>query len=98
MQGELIHEFRARVRDPDGHLYRARVLGRSRDGKARSWIGWLEFTPVGSGGRVQRTDPETTQPYREALVYWATGLEPVYLEGAVARAVAARAGSAASSR
>ena len=83
----LVHEFRAVVRDADGHLYRARVMGRQRaDG---TWIGWLEFSPRGSGGVVRRTRRETTQPSREALRYWATGLEPTYLEGALERALRA---------
>ena len=35
---------------------------------------------------VLRTDQETSQPNRSALEYWADGLEPIYLEGALARA------------
>ncbi len=85
----LVHEFRTAVRDADGHPYRARVLGRQRgDG---TWIGWLEFSPRGSGGLVRRTQPETTQPSRDALRYWASGIEPTYLEGALERAFHATA-------
>jgi hypothetical protein len=29
---------------------------------------------------------ETTQPDRAALEYWASGIEPIYLDGALARA------------
>jgi len=93
---EVIHEFRTAVRDPDGHLYRVRALGRAR--KDGTWIGWLEFAPVGFGGMARHTARETTQPDKAALLYWALGLEPVYLEGAVARAVGTRGRSAASSR
>ena len=83
----LIHEFRHTVRDADGHVYRARALGRQRsDG---TWIGWLEFSPRGSGGVVRRTRRETTQPSQRALTYWARGIEPVYLEGALERAIVA---------
>ena len=88
----LIHDFAAVVSDPDGHLYRVRALGRQRsDG---TWVGSLQFTPRGSGGLVRRSGNETTQPSRLALRYWALGLEPVYLEGALERAIsaAARAG------
>ena len=93
---ELVHEFRTPVRDLDGHLYRVRAFGRDRrDG---TWIGWLAFTPEGTGKVVRRTPRETTQPSFEAVRYWASGLEPVYLEGAIARAVARRRGSPASSR
>jgi hypothetical protein len=62
--------------------YRARVCGRAmEDGK---WEGWIEFIPV-AGGRVLRTPRETTQPKRSDLEYWATGLTPIYLEGALER-------------
>jgi hypothetical protein len=83
---ELIHEFSMSARDADGHLYRACAMGRKRD---RTWIGWLEFVPIGSGGMMRRTPRETTQPNREALVYWALGLDEVYLDGALERAEAA---------
>jgi hypothetical protein len=38
------------------------------------------------GKTSKRTGQETSQPDRKALEYWATGLEAVYLEGALARA------------
>ena len=40
---------------------------------------------------------ETTQPNLEALRYWASGLEPVYLEGALERAIAGRRSDSATS-
>ena len=83
----LIHEYARHVRDADGHLYKVRVLGRQRSDK--TWIGWLEFSPRGSGGIVRRTRRETTQPSRGALRYWASGLQATYLEGALVRALAA---------
>ena len=79
----LIHEFTMLARDGDGHVYRARCYGRERrDG---TWIGWLEFVAVGAD-RTLRTERETTQSSREHVWYWATGLEPYYLQGAFARA------------
>ena len=74
---------------PDGTLYVARVYGvPRRDG---TWVGWLAFlAPYAT--LVLRTERETTQPNRLCLTYWATGLEPVYLEGALGRA---REGAAA---
>jgi hypothetical protein len=39
------------------------------------------------GGSAVRSGRETTQPNQTALVYWATGLSPVYLEGALHRAL-----------
>lgn len=38
---------------------------------------------------MRRTRRETTQPSRDALRYWATGLEPTYLQGALERALRA---------
>lgn len=83
---ELIHEFSMSARDADGHLYRARAMGRTRD---RVWIGWIEFAPLGADDLVRRTPRETTQPTREALRYWALGLDEVYLDGALERSGAA---------
>lgn len=82
---ELIHEHSARVRSPDGGTeYRVRICGQGRsDG---TWEGWLEFHPVSGGGEPLRTGQETSQPSRQALVYWAAGIERVYLDGALARA------------
>jgi hypothetical protein len=51
-----------------------------------TWEGWIEFAPV-SGGAAVVSGRETTQPSRADAVYWATGLAPVYLEGALARAL-----------
>jgi len=80
---ELIHQFTGEVRGADDGLYAAQVNGRQRaDGM---WEGWIEFRPVGSGPTL-RTDRETTQPDREALAYWASGLETLYFDGALARA------------
>ena len=86
---DLIHTHSVRVRGPGGALYEARTYGEPERGG--TWKGWLEFRPLpgatgGPGARVLKTDRETTQPDRDALDYWAGGLEPVYLEGAIARA------------
>ena len=48
-----------------------------------TWAGRVAFV---SGTVTRRTDQETSQPNREALAYWASGLELVYLEGAFGRA------------
>lgn len=49
------------------------------------WEAWIAFQPLDE--RPSRvTGRETTQPNREAVAYWASGLEPVYFEGAFARA------------
>ena len=79
-----ILEFAEHLRDPvDGATYVARVCGRPRaDG---TWEGWLEFVAIGAA-IVLRTEQETTQSNRQGVAYWASGLEPSYLEGAFARA------------
>ena len=82
-----VHEFSTAVRDPDGHVYRAVAQGERREDG--TWIGWIDFEPVPAGGLVRSSPRETTQPNLRALRYWALGLEPVYLEGALARAISA---------
>ena len=37
-------------------------------------------------GDVRLTEQETSQPSRVTIEYWASGLEPIYFEGAFARA------------
>ena len=65
----------------DGRSYRIYVEGRERpDG---TWAGRVVFK---RGDDTLITGQETSQPNRGALAYWATGLEQVYLEGAVTRA------------
>ena len=81
---ELIHEHSHRVQGADGTLYSARTCGaRREDG---TWEAWLEFVPTDRSRSTLRTGRETSQPNRAAVEYWATGLEPVYLEGALKRA------------
>ena len=86
---DLIHTHSTRVSGPGGAVYEARIYGEPERGGI--WKGWLEFRRVDDraetdGQRVLRTDTETTQPNRRALDYWAGGIEPVYLEGAIVRA------------
>ena len=81
MRDQLIHQFRTAIVSEDGLRWRARAYGRQR---GNDWIGWLVF--VDDDGHQITTDRETTQPDRKALEYWATGVEDVYLEGALRRA------------
>lgn len=79
---ELIQTYAEVVRDAQGSAYTVHACGEPRaDG---NWEGWLEFRSA--AGTMRRTGRETTQPNREALAYWASGLEPIYLDGAFARA------------
>jgi hypothetical protein len=78
-----LFEFANPIQDGDGALYLPVVVGVQRgDG---TWAGWIEFREVG-GVRVLRTNRETTQPSQGALTYWASGLQPSYIEGAFRRA------------
>ncbi len=80
---ELIHRHSTHVRTPEGRIFTTTVYGeRQMDGV---WTGWLEFEDI-DGALLLRTARETTQPTRDALDYWASGLEPTYVMGAFARA------------
>ena len=81
---ELLQEYATTVTSSDGTEYAVRSYGEERsDG---TWIGWLEFHPTDLSKATRRTDQETSQPNRTAVEYWATGLEPVYFQGAFERA------------
>ncbi|MDQ3698324.1 MAG: hypothetical protein M3373_09910 [Gemmatimonadota bacterium] len=81
---DILLHFEADVVTPGGARYAPRACGRLRDDGL--WEGWIEFVPD-DGGAGLRTGRETTQPNRTDLVYWATGLSAVYLEGALQRAL-----------
>jgi hypothetical protein len=81
---EVFVEFTETVSSEDGKIYTARACGSEMpDGK---WQGWIEFVPL-DGDEPLRSSRETTQPNRQDTEYWATGLTPVYLEGALHRAL-----------
>lgn len=65
--------------------YHARAVGRLADD--RMWDGWLEFDPLDDDGPTVVGPIETRQPEAHDLAYWATGLTPVFLEGALKRAL-----------
>lgn len=79
---QAIHSFENAISDRAGVKYKARVDGEQEDDG--TWTGWIVFQPM-VGNIELRTGRETTQPDRDDLVYWASGLEPVYLEGALDR-------------
>ncbi len=83
VMARVLHVFRQSIELAD-RVYRARACGRQRDDGR--WEGWLEFEPD-DGSVALRTPRETTQPTLATLEYWAAGLTPVYLEGALERAV-----------
>ena len=81
---EVLVEFSDPVEGSDGRRYVARACG--SESSNGLWQGWIEFVPT-TGGDVLRSGRETTQPNRQDAMYWATGLTPVYLEGALERAL-----------
>ena len=81
---KLLQEYSTVLVDPEGTNYVVRSYGTERsDG---TWIGWLEFHPTDPAKPAWRTEQETSQPNQMDVEYWATGLEPVYFEGAFERA------------
>jgi hypothetical protein len=74
--------FDSPVTHRDGRVYRVQACGRERDNG--QWEAWLEFEDLETGARLH-TPRETTQPNLKDCIYWATGLTPVYLEGALDR-------------
>ena len=80
---EVLCAFDGPVQDAAGN-YAARAVGRHADDGM--WEGWLEFVPIDGDGEAIVSSVESRQPEHEHLVYWATGLTPVFLEGALARA------------
>jgi hypothetical protein len=81
---EVLVQFTEPVVGEDGTAYVARACGSEMpDGL---WQGWIEFLPLGKGEPV-RSGRETTQPKHDDVLYWATGLTAVYLEGALDRAL-----------
>ena len=81
---KVVHIHSHPVRAADGTEYRAHIHGDER--KDGTWAGWIEFRPSEGSGTVLRTRQETSQPDWKALDYWAGGLEPIFLEGALRRA------------
>ena len=80
----LLQEYATELIAPDGTAYKVRSYGEERtDG---TWTGWLEFEPADGTKPSRKTAQETSQPNRTAVDYWATGLEPVYFQGAFERA------------
>ena len=79
---EVLVEFSDPVHSEDGRRFIAHACGAEMDNSR--WQGWIEFLPV-DGGSPIRSGRETTQPNRADTAYWATGLTPVYLDGALQR-------------
>lgn len=81
---EVVAEYEQPVNASDGSTWAARACARPSGEK---WEGWIEFVPLSAGRQPLRTPRETTQPDRAAIVDWAEGIRPTYLEGALERAL-----------
>ena len=82
---ELVHERAIGLVDDSGTGYDClRVYAYEQPGG--TWAGILEFLRADRAGAV-RGARETTQSNLDGVAYWATGLETIYLEGALARAI-----------
>jgi hypothetical protein len=82
---ELVHEREIVLTAPDGTTYDRALIYAEPNGRT-TWAGFVEFIEA-KGDRAVRTGHETTQSNIEGVAYWGTGLEPVYLEGALDRAL-----------
>lgn len=82
---EVLVQFETTLPGPSGRSYVPRACG-GEQAAGGLWEGWIEFVPS-DGSTVLRTPRETQQPNRDDLLYWATGLTTVYLEGALRRAL-----------
>lgn len=84
---DLIHTYSEVVRDPEGRGYAASVHALERiDGL---WDAWLEFRGLGRDVTL-RTQRESEQSNLQGVRYWASGLQPSYLDGALLRATRTR--------
>ena len=81
---ELVHERTIEFRGADGTIYDRAHVYAEPNGRT-TWAGFVEFLSP-DGGPGLRTGHETTQSNVQGVAYWATGLEPVYFEGALNRA------------
>ncbi|HET7219476.1 MAG TPA: hypothetical protein VFJ02_15575 [Vicinamibacterales bacterium] len=79
---EVLVTFAEPVIGSGGEQYVARACGSEMDDGR--WQGWIEFVALDGSGTL-RSRRETTQPNHTDVTYWATGLTPVYLEGALER-------------
>ncbi len=88
---ETLVKFDEPIRRADGTPYIVQAMARRRDDNL--WEGWLLFTPA-KGGEAVTSGRETTQPNRDAVMYWAQGLSRVYLMGALERSLVPSASTA----
>jgi hypothetical protein len=81
----MVHEKEIALADENGRRFDL-VRVHAGEMPGGTWEGWIEFRSA--DGEVVTTERETTQSNRAGVAYWATGLEPIFLEGALRRATA----------
>lgn len=85
---ERVHERELDLVDADGtHYDRCFVYAEPQGG---TWAGRIEFL-ADDGRTALETGRETTQSNAAGVAYWATGLNPTFLEGALHRAASREA-------
>src|ERR1041385_8486569 len=89
---ETLVKFDEPIPRADGALYFAQAMTRKRDDNL--WEGWLVFSPATGSAEPVSSGRETTQPNRNAVMYWAQGLTRVYLMGALERSLVPSASTA----
>jgi hypothetical protein len=83
VMNRVLLTFQTRLVTTEGKEYIVQACGKPQ---RHMWEGWVEFVPV-DGSQTLVSPCETTQPNLTDLEYWATGLLPIYLEGAFERAL-----------
>ena len=83
-QIHFIRQYTQVLKGRDGEAYVGRAYMDRQAGGL--WEAWLVFFSLRTGAAIA-TDRETTQGKREHALYWATGLGPTYLQGALDRAL-----------
>ena len=83
---DVLYAFREPFEDPRGAFTGRVVAHEAGDG---TWEGRLEFVATADAARLLVTDVESRQQTHQQLLRWASGLTPVYAEGALHRARAA---------
>jgi hypothetical protein len=81
---ERVHERDVDLVADDGTRYR-RLYVHAEPQRGGTWAGRIEFETA-DGAQSLLGPRETTQSNEEGVAYWATGLQPTYLEGALHRA------------
>jgi hypothetical protein len=81
---QFVRQYAWILKGPTGERHVARAYMALQPGGL--WEAWLVFFSLTTGSALA-TDRETTQSTREHVLYWATGLGPTYLQGALERAL-----------